>query len=249
MFRSSWSLVLVVVFKQQHKCAWKRFSILTLPGHTHSFQLRSEPAISLQGCSSLGGCPPSRPVGHLGLVFLPRPSRAEPWPYGGPPSPLVTKVQDQTGGFFFFLCVHLIITLIKNDLDMTRTFPQHSTFLNWMKLSVTWKIFLNFFCIFCFWSSFISPFFLSVATWFASTWSLRTHTLITMCLWVWLVFSPILLPFIWFNPPTHTCGKVETHYRSQQFSWQRFYVKLQTWKTKTAPKFVTEPLTYSSIDS
>lgn len=105
---------------------------------------------------------------------------------------------------------------------MTRTLDQYSTFLNRMKLSVTWKIFLNLSCIFC-WSSFSSPGFLLVA-WFVSTWSLRAHTLMTMCLWVRLVFSPILLPFIWFNPTMHTL-QVETHYRSQKFSRQFFYVQ------------------------
>lgn len=97
---------------------------MTLRRHTHSFRLRSEPAISLQGCSSLEGSPPSRPAGRSGLVFLPRTSRAEPWPYGGPPPP--PPAEDGTGTKQEEVrSRHTCISDIRsheNDLEGTRTF-------------------------------------------------------------------------------------------------------------------------------
>lgn len=97
---------------------------MTLGCHTHSFQLRSEPAISLQGCSSLEGSPPSRPARRSGLVFLPRTSRAEPWPCGGPPPP--PAAEDGTGTKqeevrIRDTCISDIHTH-EYDLEATRTF-------------------------------------------------------------------------------------------------------------------------------
>lgn len=98
---------------------------------THSFQLRSGPAISLQGCSSLEGSPPSRPAGHSGLVFLPHTSRAEPWPCGGPPPPPAAEVRTGTKREevrIHHTCISDNL-MHENDLDMTVS--------NRMKLSVT----------------------------------------------------------------------------------------------------------------
>lgn len=66
-------------------------SFLALLCRTHSFQRRIGPAISLQGCSSPGGSPQTRPAVRSGRASLHRASRAEPWPCGGPhPPPAAT---------------------------------------------------------------------------------------------------------------------------------------------------------------
>lgn len=77
-----------------------------------------------------------------------------------------------------------------------------------MKLSVTWKIFLNSFSIFLCWSVIGASFFPSEVTWFDSTWSLWTQTLMRM----WLVFHPILLPFIWQGVQVRGTGERRRHH-------------------------------------
>lgn len=194
---------------------------------SHSFRLRTGPAISLQGCSSPGGSPQTRPVVRSGLVFLRRSSRAEPWPYEGPPPRPAAEDRGTPGSKIRILCLW--------DLCL-----QNSRLWKWpwydQSFGSTFHVFKPEFWTRgsperAFWTRFpfsAAPFALSSAavavlellSGFSSPWSpglspaalYKNTLLITTCLWVGLLFSPTLQPFIRVFPriSVENCKRKQT---------------------------------------